>query len=99
MLYYPEDLRICVLGHTLWKFRRGWIMRISVNASIAIRCAVAPGAHSLISIYTGLQIVFVERDWILFCRRMANDRSMKNRRHNPTFKTGMVSISAHRHQA
>ena len=78
MLYYPEELRICVLGHTLWKFWRWRIKRLSVNTRLAIRCAVASRAHRFVSIYSGLQSVFVERDGIRFARRVAGNGSMKN---------------------
>jgi hypothetical protein len=83
VLYYPEELRICVLRHSFRKLWRWRIKRLSINTRLALRRAMAPHAHCFVGIYSGLQIIFVEGDWIRFSRRVPNDRSVKHRGHDP----------------
>src|SRR5689334_5664261 len=61
VLYEPEELRVGVLGHSLWELRRRRIKRLSVHAGVATGRAVAPRAHRFVSIHSRLQIIFVER--------------------------------------
>jgi hypothetical protein len=75
-----------VLAHSFRELRRRGIERLSVNARLAIRLAVAPRAHCFVGIYSGFQMIFVEGDWIRLSGRVPNDRSMKHRGHDPSFK-------------
>ena len=86
MLYYPEELRVGVLGHSFRELRRWGIEGLSVNTRLAFRRAVAPRAHRFVSVYRRFQIVFAEEERVRLSRSMPTNRSVKHRGHDPRFK-------------